>query len=348
MMILTPDKKSYQQAVDLLQRGEVVAVPTETVYGLAADATQDEALKKIYQAKNRPATNPLIIHLPLKLKSLRQLEKQGWTHLSSSPDGPLKQLELLAQKFWPGPLSLILPKGEKASEIASAGLSTLAFRVPEHPVFQELLTQFGSPLAAPSANKANSISPTTAADVKTELEHDVQLCLDGGRSQVGVESTIVGVALDLKGLQVFRYGGLSHQVLESFLQAKLQPPPQNKTLAPGMMKKHYAPKKGLTLLGPEVAQGQIDELFSTPHTGLLIFKQAQISGVHVQNNENGAKVYTISDAEAGQFSCSKLYETLRELDSDTCTHKLYVWPQNISAEGLWATLLDRISRASQA
>lgn len=348
MMILTPNKKSYQQAIDLLQKGEVVAVPTETVYGLAADATQDEALKKIYQVKNRPATNPLIIHLPLKLKCLKQLEKEGWVDLSSLPEKLLGSLELLAKNFWPGPLSLILPKGKKASQIASAGLGTLAFRVPEHPVFQELLTRFGSPLAAPSANKANSISPTKARDVQAELKNDIQLCLDGGKCQVGVESTIVGVALDMKGLQVFRYGGLSHQVLESFLEDKLQVPPKHKTLAPGMMKKHYAPKKGLTLLGPQTSEAQVQELLSKEPIGLLIFQNAASNQIEVHGQKNGTKIYTISDAENGRFSCSKLYETLRELDGDASLEKLYVWPQNIGQESLWATLMDRLSRASQA
>lgn len=348
MKILKPTPESFQEAVTILQNRGIVAVPTETVYGLAADATHDEALKKIYKAKNRPATNPLIIHLPEDWKSLKKLEQMGWTDLKPIPKELYQQLDLLAQKFWPGPLSLILPKGEKASGIASAGLPTLAFRVPDHPVFQELLKGFSSPLAAPSANKANSISPTTAADVKSELENDVQLCLDGGACQVGVESTIVGVSLDRKGLQVFRYGGLSHQVLENFLQAKLQSPPQNKTLAPGMMKKHYAPKKGLTLLAPEANQGQIDELLSTPHIGLLIFKEGEVNQVDVQNQKSGAKVRTISDAWDGQFSCSKLYETLREMDSDTSLEKLYVWPKNIKEQSLWATLLDRLSRAAQS
>ena len=346
-MILTPNKKSYQQAIDLLTKGDVVAVPTETVYGLAADATKDEALQKIYQAKNRPATNPLIIHLPNKLKNLKLLEKEGWTNLESISGSLLKQLELLAENFWPGPLSLILPKGKKGSEIASAGLSTLAFRVPEHKVFQELLDRFGSPLAAPSANKANSISPTTAEDVKKELNDEIQLCLDGGTCRVGVESTIVGVSLDLTGLQVFRYGGLSQQIIESFLQTKLQAPPKNKTLAPGMMKKHYAPQKGLTLLGSETTEAKFHELLSRPDVGILIFKEAGPNHIDFQNSSDKAKVYTVNDAENGQFSCSKLYEILREMDSNSSLRELYVWPQNTSKNHLWTTLFDRLSRAAQ-
>lgn len=346
MMILSPNKTNFQQAVELLHNGEVVAVPTETVYGLAADARIDEALTKIYQAKNRPNTNPLIIHLPNRLKGLKRLESEGWANLESIPENLLEQLELLAQNFWPGPLSLILPKGQRPSAIASAGLATLAFRVPEHIVFQELLNLFGSPLAAPSANKANSISPTTALDVKAELNNEVQLCLDGGSSQVGVESTIVGVSLDLKGLQIFRYGGLSQQVLESFLQTKLQPPPINKTLAPGMMKKHYAPQKSLSLLDSKITESQVQELLLRSDVGLLIFKQAQSNAIDFQSSPEKAKVYTIYDAEEGQFSCSHLYETLRKLDSHKSLSKLYVWPQNISNTHLWPTLLDRLTRAS--
>lgn len=223
------------RAVELLRAGEVVALPTETVYGLAGDGFNPHALAKIFAIKQRPFFDPLILHVP----NLAAVERVA----ASIPPQAL----LLAQKFWPGPLTLILPKRPEVPDLATSGLPSVAVRVPAHPLSQALLTAFGGPLAAPSANRFGRISPTSAEAVRKELGEAVPLILDGGDCSIGLESTIV----DCNGARplILRAGGTPVEEIEAVVgPVDHATPVSEKPLAPGHLEHHYAPQKPLRLV----------------------------------------------------------------------------------------------------
>lgn len=221
-------------AARLIRAGEPVAVPTETVYGLAADATNADAVARIYAAKGRPSFNPLIVHVP-DLSAAEQLAELP------------PQARALAEQYWPGPLTLVLPRRDDAplASIVTAGLPTVAIRVPCHPAMQALLRAGGRPLAAPSANASGSISPTRAGHVMKSLGGRIPLILDAGPTQVGVESTIV--AVDGDQLRLLRLGPID---------LGLPIAVGNKVQAPGMLARHYAPSKPLRLEASDARPGE--------------------------------------------------------------------------------------------
>lgn len=236
--IVSVNPQTLAQAAALLHAGQLCAFPTETVYGLGADATREEAVQRIYQLKGRPSNNPLIVHVP-DVASAQQLVS-SW-----SP-----QAERLAQRFWPGPLSLVLPRGPKIPAIVSAGLPTVALRVPSHPVALALLQTVQRPLAAPSANRSESVSPTTAQHVQRSLP-DVPMILDGGPCQLGIESTVVD--LTTQPVRLLRPGALPLRVLLEELPDLVLPsfaiePTHGALPSPGMMTRHYAPSAPLYLI----------------------------------------------------------------------------------------------------
>lgn len=227
---LVPDEAGYAAAADLLAQGSLVAFPTETVYGLGADATNDRAVAGVFAAKGRPSFNPLIVHVS-SLEAAREI--------AGFDDVALR----LADAFWPGPLTLVLPlrAGHPIAPLVSAGLETVALRVPLHPVARRLLQTFGRPVAAPSANPSGRISPTTAAHVAAGLSGRVDAILDGGACPVGLESTIVGAA----PLALLRHGGLSVEEIERVAGPLA---PAGKTItAPGQLVSHYAPRASVRL-----------------------------------------------------------------------------------------------------
>src|SRR6185503_20849697 len=197
------DPASIQTAVDVLRKGGLVAFPTETVYGLGADADNEQALKAIFRVKGRPETHPLIIHLN------RREQLQDWA--ASIPDSARK----LAERFWPGPLTLILKKASRVSKVVTGGQETVGLRVPDHPAALSLLREFGGGVAAPSANRFGRVSPTTAEHVRQDLGGDVDFILDGGPCSIGVESTIVD--LSSGDPVILRPGGLTKERLEETL-----------------------------------------------------------------------------------------------------------------------------------
>ncbi|WP_417723382.1 L-threonylcarbamoyladenylate synthase [Salipiger sp.] len=225
---LTADDAGFARAAELLSGGGLVAFPTETVYGLGADARNDHAVARIYEAKGRPSFNPLIVHLA-DLDAVRDLV--DW-----SPEA-----ETLAKAFWPGPLTMVLPlkAGAGVSRLVSAGLPTLAVRMPANPVARRLLTEFGGPVAAPSANPSGRISPTRAAHVRDGLTGRIEAVLDGGRCGVGVESTILG----LTGRPtLLRPGGLPLEDIAEVLKRPISERKDSEAIsAPGQLASHYAP-----------------------------------------------------------------------------------------------------------
>ncbi len=230
--IQTPSHDTMEMAAQIIRDGGIVAIPTETVYGLAADATNGEAVARIYAAKGRPSFNPLISHVP-NLKMARTLARFN--------DVALK----LAEKFWPGPLTLVLPKLEDCpvSDLVTAGLDTIAIRIPNHPIARGLIETAQRPLAAPSANPSEALSPTTAQHVSDALSVNVDLILDGGACLRGVESTVVSLADKRPAL--LRPGALAREEIET-ITGPLDAPSE-KIASPGMMRRHYAPNAKLRL-----------------------------------------------------------------------------------------------------
>ena len=243
--LLSPDKEGIAQAADLLARGALVAFATETVYGLGADARNSDAVAAIFAAKDRPSFNPLIVHLADAQQAQAYVE---WSDTAAH----------LAATFWPGPLSLVLPlkANHGLSSLVTAGLDTVALRVPARPSAQALLQAFDGPVAAPSANPSGRISPTTAAHVISGLEGRIAAVLDDGPCDVGLESTILGLSGPHPTL--LRAGGLPKEAIEAALGAPLAQNETQKITAPGQMTSHYAPGAPVRL---NATAPQVNELF---------------------------------------------------------------------------------------
>jgi L-threonylcarbamoyladenylate synthase len=243
-LMLSPDDAGIARAAELLRAGELVAFPTETVYGLGGDAQSDRAVAKIYAAKGRPSFNPLIVHLP-DLAAAEDFAEVGL------------KARRLARAFWPGPLTLVLPLRPNSgiSPLVTAGLETVAIRVPAHPLAQRLLRAFGGPLAAPSANPSGRVSPTTAGHVIEGLSGRIAAVLDGGPCAVGLESTIV---LPDPSPVLLRPGGVPVEALEVALGEPLSPGGDaGKPTSPGQLASHYAPEAALRLNAAEAREGEI-------------------------------------------------------------------------------------------
>ena len=240
---LPADEAGLSRAAQLLTNGALVAFPTETVYGLGADARQGEAVAAIYAAKGRPSFNPLIVHVADVTAAKSYAE---W-----SP-----QAAALAAAFWPGPLTLVLPlcAGHGLSSLVTAGLPSVGIRVPEHPVARALLTIFGGPVAAPSANPSGRISPTTAAHVLAGLDGRIAAVVEGGGCNVGVESTIIG--LKEGSAVLLRSGGIPTEDIEAVLSRPLQHADDSKITAPGQMTSHYAPQGDVRLNATQARAGE--------------------------------------------------------------------------------------------
>ncbi|MBO9423932.1 threonylcarbamoyl-AMP synthase [Labrenzia sp. R4_1] len=299
--------------------GGLVAVPTETVYGLAADATSGTACARIFQAKGRPSFNPLISHLP-NLEAAR--------HHGVFDERALK----LAEAFWPGPLTLVVPK-TKASEIsdlATAGLSTVALRVPSGPIMRYLSEKTGRPLAAPSANRSGKISPTRAEDVIADLGHALDFVIDAGPCEVGIESTIIG--LTDEHVMLLRPGGLAREEIESVLQTKVRTPASNNQpeapAAPGMLTSHYAPNAKMRLHARSVAPGE----------ALLSFGVDPIEG-----RESALVEANLSPSGDLVEAAAQLFQAMRTLDSSGAKT---IQVQDIPNTGLGEAINDRLRRAA--
>jgi L-threonylcarbamoyladenylate synthase len=313
----TPAALAYavDRAKALILAGELVAVPTETVYGLAADATNDRAVARIYDAKGRPSFNPLIVHVADADMAKRYVDFS-----------PLA--EKLAAAFWPGPLTLVLPrkKDSGVSLLASAGLETLGVRAPRHPITARLIRLSDRPLAAPSANRSGSISPTTADHVRDGLGDRVDLILDGGRCAVGVESTIVKVEGERATL--LRPGGVPRADIEEVIGKPLETPPSLTVEAPGMTPSHYAPNAALRL---DAKAPQKNEAFL---------------GFGAAGGEGSA---SLNLSESGDLveAAANLFAHLRALDAICAERGLTgIATAPVPNEGLGEAINDRLRRAA--
>ncbi len=308
-MIVTADERAIAEAARIIKRGGLVAFPTETVYGLGADATNGQAVARIFEAKGRPRFNPLIVHAA---------GVGAASDLAEFNDRALA----LAGAFWPGPLTLVLPLRSGVrhiSELVTAGLGTLAIRVPAHPVAQRLLAAAGVPIAAPSANISGRVSPTTARHVEEDLGGAVDLILDGGSTETGLESTIVALS---PAPTLLRPGGLPREEIEAHLHCRLQAFDGANVQAPGQLASHYAPRAALRLNASDAGRDEV----------LLGF------GPHAP-----AGVLNLSPAADVREAAANLFAYLRALDAGGPRQ---IAVMAIPGTGLGEAINDRLRRAA--
>lgn len=303
------------EASRFLGAGEPVALPTETVYGLAADALCPSAVLKIFEAKDRPFFDPLIVHLP----------DFGWLdRLVQVPDADAALVRALTERFWPGPLTLILPRRDAVPDVLASGLPTVALRMSAHPVFRAVVAAYGRPLAAPSANRFGRISPTAAAHVMSELGGRIPLVVDGGPTAHGVESTIVAVAGGR--LEILRNGPVTREELSEFGEVTA-PGAVSKPVAPGQLKSHYAPRTPLYLQSePRPVPGK--------RCGLLAWKKA-VGGFE--------QTEVLSPTGDLREVATHLFAAMRRMD-EAGLDLIVVEP--VPETGLGAAIMDRLRKAA--
>lgn len=303
----------------MLEEDELVAIPTETVYGLAANALSPLAVAKVFEAKQRPHFDPLIIHTDT-LDKVRQ-------YVTDIPPLLLK----LAQQYWPGPLTLLLPKQAIVPDLVTSGLDQVAVRIPNHPLTLELLAELDFPLAAPSANPFGYISPTTAEHVFKQLGEKVDYILDGGPCAVGLESTIVGIENGVTC--IYRLGGLSVNDVEAVTgKVELRINQSSDPKAPGQLKSHYAPRKPL-ILGDLKA---LDQQHSDDKIGIICFGDFETANAKAQ-------IKNLSPKKDYKEAAANLFSALRELDESDCE---LIVAELLPAEYLGIAINDRLSRAA--
>lgn len=315
---------AVESAVYLLSGAFPVALPTETVYGLAGWALNKDALFRIFTIKERPQFDPLIVHLPA-------LEWLDNLCAISHEDRPL--VERLAAAYWPGPLTIILPRKPVVPDLVTSGMPTVAVRMSAHPVFKEVIEHFGQPLAAPSANRFGRVSPTLARHVMDELGGRIHLIVDGGPTQHGVESTIITVRRD--HVWIMRNGPITAEELGRHANVSVATAPGgNRPLAPGQLKSHYAPSTPLKLLPP----GETPYLATPGPVGLLAFCSSENTG-HFQAVEVLSRQGDLREA------ATNLFNKLRLLDSMGLKQ---IVVESVPETGLGAAIMDRLRKAAAA
>lgn len=313
---MVADAAGIAEAVAVLAAGGLAAFPTETVYGLGADATNAHAVAKLYAAKGRPSFNPLIAHVA----DVPAAKRAG--HLNA-------MAMQLAAKFWPGPLTLVVPATDLVCDLARAGLGTVGLRVPAHPAAQKMLVALGKPVAAPSANRSGHVSPTAAEHVLADLAGKIDFVLDGGATPVGLESTIVDCASETPRL--LRAGGMPREEIEKALGAKIEIAGNgdaNAPASPGRLDSHYATRTRLRLNAREVKQGEALLAFSEP-----LPKGAELSMLTLNLSHSG----DLTEAAANLFAY------MRALDAAGVA-AIAVAP--IPKAGLGEAINDRLMRAA--
>ncbi|MEW2635314.1 L-threonylcarbamoyladenylate synthase [Streptomyces sp. NPDC048389] len=319
---MTAIATDIEKAAGVLRAGGLLALPTETVYGLGANAEDPDAVARIFQVKGRPPSHPLIVHIG----AAEQLD--DW--VEEVPQAA----RLLAEHFWPGPLTLVLRRGHRVPLEATGGLETVAVRVPDHPVALALLSAFGGGVTAPSANRFGSVSPTTAAHVRAELGDAVDFVLDGGPCQVGVESTIVDVTGDMPA--ILRPGGVTREDLEAALGHPVAVPSTSGVRVPGQHPSHYAPRARVVLVEPGKVVAEAELAQDAGHQ-VGVFLPSSLVGAEVKAHAVVALPGSLDAYAHG------LYGFLRELDERGCDLIVACLP---AEEGLGLAIGNRLRRAA--
>ena len=303
-------------AAQHIQQGRLVAFPTETVYGLGANALNPMAVAKIFEAKRRPSFDPLIVHIA-SIDSIHSL--------TQDLD---ERVFRLAKKFWPGPLTLVLPKSDLVPSIVSAGLQTVGIRMPSHRVALDLIEKAGCPIAAPSANLFGRLSPTCASHVRKQLP-DIDFIIDGESPSVGIESTIV--SLNSKGAEVLRHGVITQEEIESVVPLYKPPKEERKdVVAPGLLKSHYSPSKPLFMLGEALPSA-----FRRHNAGLLTFSGTDTEGFRI--------VERLTEAMDLKEAAVNLFAAMHRMDESDVE---YVVAEPIPRQGIGIAIMDRLTKAA--
>jgi len=308
-------------AASVLADGQPVALPTETVYGLAADALRPDAVSRVFEAKERPLFDPLIVHLP---------SREWLDRVAEIPVEIRELVEVLIAKFWPGPLTLVLPRHGIVPDLVTAGLETVAVRMSSHPVFRAVIERFGKPLAAPSANRFGRISPTAAAHVQSELAGRIPLIVDGGATEHGVESTIVKV--DAGKLKVLRAGPVTMEELASFAELERSMVAARPD-APGQLKSHYAPRTQMILLEPGIKVHYVPET-----TGRLAWRDSNERRV-----DDFAAFEVLSPTGDLREAAATLFAKMRRLDAAGLQ---LILAEPVPEHGLGIAIMDRLRKAA--
>ncbi len=332
-----PDASVMEEAGKILRAGGLVAFPTETVYGLGGDALNPQASEKIYAAKGRPSDNPLIVHIA-DLQALQVLT-------SRIPD----RARVLADRFWPGPLTMIMPKSDVVPRQTTGGLDTVAIRMPSDPTAYELIRSSGVYIAAPSANTSGRPSPTLARHVAEDLSGRIDMIIDGGRCDIGLESTIVDLTGDIP--VILRPGYITKEMLEEAVGrvdidravTASRPDPNLRPKAPGMKYRHYAPRGSLT-----VVQGS-REAVAAKINSLVKEKQARGKRCAVIASEENMRLYQaerimdIGSRRHEESIAANLYDILREMDEEDID---FIYSESFTGEGLGFAIMNRLLKAA--
>lgn len=308
--------ENIKLASSIIKKGGLVAFPTETVYGLGANALNPYAVAKIFEVKNRPTFDPLIVHIA----KIEWLEK-----LANEID---ERAFKLIEKFWPGPLTLVLPKSQIVPDIVTAGLSTVAIRMPSHPVALALIENSETPISAPSANRFGYISPTTAEHVEKQLGDKIDLILDGGRCPIGVESTVLSLIDDEP--TILRPGGLPVEEIEKVIGKVKVQTKSEKPLSPGQLPKHYSPRTPVKIFK------SLDEIKQGENIGILLFKKidVDIKAKHIE---------ILSETGDLVESAGNLFSALHRLDEANVD---VIYAQEVPEVGLGLAIMDRLRKAA--
>ena len=327
-LIKSEDKEGLKRAAGLLKNGELVAVPTETVYGLAANALNGEAVSNIFKAKGRPQDNPLIVHIA-NIEEIYPLVKNFDTRAKK-----------LADAFWPGPLTIILPKSERIPKEVSAGLDTVAIRMPSHPIARQIIELCGCPLAAPSANTSGKPSPTTAQHVMDDMNGKIAAVVDGGACSVGVESTVITLASDVP--RVLRPGGITPEQLKSVLgeveidKAVFKALEEGqKVLSPGMKYKHYSPNARVIIV-----KGKLENFISYAEC-----QKGKVCAVCFDGEQDKFTIpaYSYGRMDSPEEQARELFDVLRHIDDEKMELALVRFP---SLDGVGIAVYNRLLRAA--
>lgn len=333
--ILPPDTAALHEAAGFIREGIPVGIPTETVYGLGANALDPIAVRRVFEAKGRPGDNPLIVHIA----SMEELQPL----ISIVPP---KAALVLAERFWPGPLTMIFPKSEKVPLCTTGGLETVAVRMPNHPVAREIIRVSGLPIAAPSGNRSGRPSPTSAAHMLEDMDGRIPLIIDGGSCNVGVESTVLDMTGDIP--RVLRPGGVTPEMIRDAIGECIVDPTVMRPLAkderprsPGMKYRHYAPEGNLTIYhgDPEKVADTIsiayDEAIRTGHAPLILAMENHLRQYH------GRKTISLgSDAEE---MARVIFAVLR--DADTIGADM-IFSEAVDPNGIGLAVMNRLGRAA--
>lgn len=318
MPVVPVTDSNLQKAASIIREGGLVAFPTETVYGLGADAWNPEACARIFEVKNRPFFDPLILHLA---------EYEMVFELCSQVD---PRADRLMKKFWPGPLTVVLSKVEKVPDIVTAGLPTVAVRIPAHAAARELIRLAKTPIAAPSANPFGRLSPTTAKHVEDQIGENVDLILDGGPCEVGVESTIVAFIEDKPYL--LRPGGIPLEEIEKEIgPVEIMKSSQRSPLSPGLLSRHYSPRTPFIILS-----GDLPKIDPGKKIGFLAFQKPPKSGIF-QTVEILSPSGDLREAAVNLFAC------LHRLDNANLD---IIYAEPVPEEGLGRAIMDRLRKAA--